>query len=190
MKLVWPLALLLLFLSVSCRPAAAPIAVGNKPVSINEVPLKDAQARPTKPIAEMSWTGFDGGIQKLKDHRGKAVILDFWATYCKPCIEEIPHLKALKAKYGEDLQLVGLHVGGEEDRPKVPEFVERLKIDYPLAYPEDALTAFVFGQDTAIPQTAIFDREGRLVKKITGFNEQIRTELDEAVEWAVKGSGL
>ena len=115
------------------------------------------------------------------------MILDFWATYCPPCIEEIPHLRALKAQYGDDLEVVGLHVGGEEDRPKVPEFVERLSIDYPLAVPEDALTAFVFGQDSAIPQTAIFDREGRLVKKITGFNDEIRVQLDEAVEQAVNG---
>ncbi len=173
------------FFLAGCRPAAAPVTVGNKPISINDVPLKDAQARPLKPILEMSWTGFDGSIQKLKDLRGKVVILDFWATYCPPCIEEIPHLKALKEKYGDELYLVGLHVGGEEDKPKVPEFVEKLKINYPLAYPEDALTSFVFGADSAIPQTAIFDREGRLVKKITGFNDQIKEELDRAVEQTV-----
>lgn len=172
---------------VACRPAAAPVAVGTRPVSVNDVPLKDAQARPLKPIHEMSWTGFDGSIQKLKDLNGKAVVLDFWATYCPPCIEEIPHLKDLKQKYGDDLVVIGLHVGGEEDRPKVPAFVDKLKIDYPLAYPEDALTSFVFGSDSAIPQTAIFDREGRMVKKITGFSEQIKAELDRAVETAVKG---
>lgn len=172
-------------LSVGCRPAAAPVAVGNKPVSINDVPLKDAQARPLKPIPEMGWTGFDGSVQKLKDLRGKAVILDFWATYCPPCIEEIPHLKELKKKHGDELVIIGLHVGGEEDKAKVPEFVEKLKIDYPLAYPEDELTSFVFGADSAIPQTAIFDREGKMVRKITGFNEQIKAELDQAVETAV-----
>lgn len=176
---------LAVIISAGCRPAAAPVAVGNKPISINDVPSRDSQQRPTKPLPEMSWTGFEGNIQKLKDHRGKVVILDFWATYCPPCIEEIPHLRALKAKYGAELEVIGLHVGGEEDRPKVPEFVERLSIDYPLAIPEDALTSFVFGQDTAIPQTAIFDRDGRLVKKITGFNDQIRAELDEAVERTV-----
>ena len=187
MKFACPALLILILISVSCRPAAAPVAVGNKPVSVNDVPLKDAQARPTKPIHEMSWTGFDGSIQKLKDHRGKAVILDFWATYCKPCIEMIPHLKSLQARYGSDLVVVGLHVGGEEDRPKISEFVDRLKIDYMLAYPEEALTAFVFGQDTAIPQTAVFDREGRMVRKLTGFSEEIRVQVDEAVEKAVNG---
>ena len=171
--------------AVSCRPAAAPVSVGNKPVSVNGVPAPDAQSQPLKPVTEMSWTGFQGNVQKLKDLEGKVVVLDFWATYCKPCIEEIPHLMQLQAKYGEDLRVIGLHVGGDEDRPKVPEFVERLKITYPLGYPEDALTAYIFGQQTAIPQTAVFDRSGKLVKKITGFDQRIKLELDEAVAAAV-----
>ena len=174
-----------LFLA-GCRPAAAPVSVGNKPISVNGVRAKDAQAQPLKPVGEMSWTGFEGNVQKVKDLKGKVVILDFWATYCPPCIEEIPHLMELQAKYGADnLQVIGLHVGDEEDRPKVPEFVERLKITYPLAYPEDALTAYIFGQQTAIPQTAIFDRSGKMVKKIAGFDAAIKDELDAAVAAAI-----
>ncbi len=170
----------------ACRPAAAPVSVGNKPVSVNGVPAKDSQSQPLKPLGEMSWTGFEGNVQKLKDLKGKVVILDFWATYCPPCIEEIPHLMELEAKYGsENLQIIGLHVGGDEDRPKVPEFVERLKITYPLAYPEDALSSYIFGQQTAIPQTAVFDRSGRLVTKIAGFDARIKTELDSAVAAAI-----
>ena len=165
--------------------AAPPVTVGNKPISINDQPLKDAPSSRLKPVSEMNWTTFDGKVQKLKDFPGKVVILDFWATYCPPCIEEIPHLKELKSRYGDDLTLIGLHVGGEEDRPKVPDFVERLKIDYPLATPEDALTSFIFGQESAIPQTAIFDRNVKLVKKIVGFNAEIKKELDMAVEQTI-----
>jgi thiol-disulfide isomerase/thioredoxin len=170
-----------------CRPSAPPVSVGNKPISINDVPMDGAQSRPMKPVPEMSWTDrLDGNVQKLKDLQGKVVILDFWATYCPPCIEEIPHLMELKTRYGDDLEVIGLHVGGEEDEPKVPEFVERLKITYPLAYPEEALTAYVFNRETAIPQTAVFDRSGRMVKRIAGFNEAIKTELDQAVAEAIE----
>ncbi len=168
-------------ITVSGCGAAAPVSVGNQPVSINDRPLRDAPTRPLKPVGEMNWTTFEGPVQKLKDFQGKVVILDFWATYCPPCIEEIPHLMELKETYGDELVLIGLHVGGEEDRPKVQEFVDRLNINYPLATPEDALTQYIFGQESAIPQTAIFDRSGKLVKKIVGFNLEIKVQLDEAV---------
>lgn len=175
-------ALVALIAFSGCRPAAAPVAVGEKPISINDVPLKDAPRQPLKPIAEMNWTTFDGNVQKMKDYQGKVVLLDFWATYCPPCIEEIPHLLELQAAHPNDLQIIGLHVGGPEDRPKVPEFVERLKMTYPLATPEDELSRFVFGDDTAIPQTAIFDRNGKFVKKIVGFSPAIKKELDTAIQ--------
>jgi thiol-disulfide isomerase/thioredoxin len=169
-----------------CRPAAAPVVVSNRPVSINNVPQTNVPMPPSKPLGEMTWTGFDGKDQKLKDLQGKVVILDFWATYCPPCIEEIPHLNALLAKYGKDnIEIIGMHVGGEEDRPKVPAFVERLKISYPLASPEDELTRFIFAERDDIPQTAVFDRRGIMVKKIVGFNGEIQNELDSTVESAI-----
>lgn len=179
-------------LATACRPAAAPVAISNKPVSVNDVPVTNQPLPPTKPVEEMTWANFDGktnldgNVQKLKDFQGKVVILDFWATYCPPCIEEIPHLKELQKKYGkENLEVVGLHVGGEEDRPKVPAFVEKLKIDYTLATPENELTRFIFGNTDNIPQTAVFDRNGKLVKKIIGFDAEIKRELDSTIEKTV-----
>lgn len=181
-----------LLLSSACRPAAAPVTIGNKPVSINDVPTTNQPLPPTKPVGEMNWTYFDpktseiGNVQKLKDLQGKVVILDFWATYCPPCIEEIPHLNQLQAKYGkENLQIIGLHVGGAEDFPKVPAFAEKLKIDYPLATPESELQRLIFATRDDIPQTAIFDRNGNLVKKIIGFNDEIKKDLDETIEQTV-----
>lgn len=189
MKFVFFLLFAFYFLlTLGCRSAATPVSIGNKPVSINDIPSKEAPGRPLKPIGEMSWTSFAGNVSKIKDFQGKVIILDFWATYCPPCIEEIPHLLELQAKYGGDLQVIGLHVGGEDDRPKVPEFVENLKITYPLAYPEDLLTSYVFGQESAIPQTAIFDKNGQMIKKIVGFNPAIKKDLDETVDKAIRGN--
>ncbi len=179
-------------LGMACRPAAKPVAVGNKPVSINDQPTTNQpQLPPIKPIEEMTWTKFDGKTgaigaeQAMKSLKGKVVILDFWATYCKPCIEMIPHLKKLREKYPDSLEVVGLHVGGGDDFPNVPAFVERLKIDYPLGTPESELSRFVFGDKTDIPQTAIFDRQGKLVVKMIGFDSTIEKEIDAAVEKAV-----
>jgi len=179
-------------LTSACRPAAAPVAIGNKPVSVNDVPMTSQPIAPTKPVEEMTWavmdmnTTLEGSVYTLRNYEGKAVIMDFWATYCKPCLEAIPHLKQLQAKHGkENLEIVGLHVGGEEDRPQVPLFADRLKIDYTLAIPEEELTRFIFAGTTNIPQTAVFDRKGRLVKKLIGFDAEIKKELDAAVERAI-----
>lgn len=170
--------------SVACDLAPPPKTVGggspNQPMP------------PSKSVEEMTWTIFnpqtnvDEGKNKLKDLQGKAVILDFWATYCPPCLEEIPHLRQLQEKYGKDnLVVIGLHVGGDEDRVSVPAFAQRLQIDYTLATPEDELTTFIFGNRSDIPQTAVFDRQGKLVEKFIGFGEPIKKNLDAAVEKAV-----
>ncbi len=174
-------------LSTACRPSAAPVSVGSKPISINDRPTTNLPMPPSKPVTQMSWTNADDRVEKLSDLNGKAVILDFWATYCEPCKREIPHLNSLIAKYGaENLHIVGLNVGGEEDRPKIPAFVASTKIDYAIAFPEDELTQFIFAERSDIPQTVIFDRNGRMVKKIVGFSPQIQKELDAAVEIAIK----
>ena len=164
--------------SVGCRPAAAPVAVSNRPESVNDV-------RVPRPISELSWTKEDGTDESLKDLSGKAVILDFWATYCAPCRDEIPHLNQLQAKYSGRLEVIGMHSGGDEDRPKIPTFRKDIQIDYKLGFPNDDMLDSVFANDTRIPQTMVFDRQGRLVKKIVGFDDSIRKELDAAVETAV-----
>ena len=172
--------------TIACRPAAAPVSVSNKPVSVNGVPRTNLPM-PIKNVETLGWDTFDGKTEKLGEFKGKVVVLDFWATYCPPCLEEIPHLVELQ-KNNSDLQVIGLHVGGEEDRPKVPAFVEKLKINYTLAYPEDTLSAALMGNESAIPQTFVFDREGNLVKKIVGFNNLIKIELDEAIQEALNKS--
>ncbi len=177
---------LVVVLSISCRPAAAPVAVGNKPISINDRPTTNLPMAPTKPLMEMSWTDSNDRVQKISDMKGKAVILDFWATYCGPCRDAIPHLNSLAAKYGNDLLIVGLNVGGEEDRIKIPQFLTTTKIDYPIAFPEDALSNFIFAERSEIPQTAIFNKKGEMIEKIIGFNADIQKQLDVAVEKAVR----
>ncbi len=166
-------------LALACSPAA-PVSVSQKPVSINNIPQTNAPLPPSKPIEEMYWAKFDGQTEKLKDLQGKVVVMDFWATYCKPCLEAIPHFVELQKRHA-DLQVIGLHVGGEEDRPKAPMFAEKLKINYTLATPEDALIGFIFAGETAIPQTAIFDKKGNLLKKFTGFDANIKAEIDKTI---------
>lgn len=138
-------------------------------------------------LTESGWTMLDGRRANLADYRGQVVVLDFYATYCPPCREEIPHLNALQRRYGtEGVQVIGLNVGGEEDRPKVPKFVQELGISYPLGNPDAALVESFFATNTAIPQTYVFDRRGRLVRRFIGYDSTMPAELETAIQTAVK----
>jgi thiol-disulfide isomerase/thioredoxin len=175
-----------LFVS-ACRPSAAPVSVSNRPVSVNGVPQTNLPMPLPKNVDSLGWQTFDDRQIKLGEMKGKVTVLDFWATYCKPCLEEIPHLVSLQEKYkAQNFEVVGLHVGGDDDRPKVPEFVEKLKMNYTLAYPEDDLTNALFGGNSAIPQTFVFGRDGKLIKKIVGFDGERKAALDEAIEEAIR----
>ena len=170
----------------ACQRAAAPVSISNKPVSINDIPT-NVPMPPTKNVENMGWTKADGAYETLGAMKGKVIVLDFWATYCPPCLEEIPHLVELQNKHGAaGLQVIGLHTGGVEDRPKVPAFVEKFKMNYVLAYPEDALADTLLQNDDRIPQTFVFDRTGKLVKGFVGFDANIKADLDKAIQDALK----
>jgi thiol-disulfide isomerase/thioredoxin len=171
-------------LALACRPAAAPVSVSDKPISINNIPQTNLPLPPIRNIENLGWTLFDGQAQKFGEYKGKVVVLDFWATYCKPCLEEIPHLVELQNKYA-DLKVIGLHVGGEEDVPKVPAFVEKLKINYVLAYPEDELNSILLGNNSAIPQTFVFDRNGKLIERFVGYDLKVKADLEKAITQAL-----
>jgi len=164
---------------MACTPAAAPVSISEKPISINGIKQPGV---PPKPIPDMMWTGMDGSRQRIADHRDKVLILDFWATYCGPCRDEIPHLNSLQAKFGDRLQVVGLNVGGDDDKPKIPAFANELKVSYPIAFPEEALMSYISADDTRIPQTAVFDKRGNLVVKVIGFDDSVKNQIDRAVE--------
>jgi thiol-disulfide isomerase/thioredoxin len=133
-----------------------------------------------------AWTQADGRRVRLEDLRGQVVVLDFWATYCPPCREEIPHLVRLQKQYGpKGFKVIGLNVGGEEDRPKIPEFVKLYGIQYQLADPDGETVRLFLAQDDSIPQTFVLDRRGRLVRHFVGYDPEVASELEASIEQAL-----
>jgi thiol-disulfide isomerase/thioredoxin len=133
-----------------------------------------------------AWTQPDGRRVRLEDLRGQVVVLDFWATYCPPCREEIPHLVRLQKQYGpKGFKVIGLNVGGEEDRPKIPDFVKLYSIQYQLADPDEETVRLFLAQDDSIPQTFVLDRRGRLVRHFVGYDSAVASQLEAAVNQAL-----
>jgi cytochrome c biogenesis protein CcmG/thiol:disulfide interchange protein DsbE len=109
-----------------------------------------------------------GKMVSNREFAGKVVILDFWATWCPPCREEIPHFVQLQSKYREQgLVIVGLSLdaGGAKD---VAPFAEEHNVNYPMLIGNDE-TAKAFGGVNSIPTTFVLDRQGKIVKRFVGF---------------------
>jgi thiol-disulfide isomerase/thioredoxin len=136
---------------------------------------------------EMGWVLGDGTRSKIADYNGKVLVLDFYATWCEPCRDSIPKLIALQKTLGPSgLQIVGLNVGGPDDRVLVNDFARELGITYPLGFPDKAITdAFLPGDDYVIPQTLVFGRDGKLVKTFEGYDKSVGRDLEKAINDAL-----
>jgi thiol-disulfide isomerase/thioredoxin len=135
----------------------------------------------------MGWESADGKRSIFSEYKGKVLILDFYATWCVPCRDSVPHLIGLQKKYEDQgLVVVGLNVGGPGDEEKVPDFAKEFGIQYALARPDDDLVTFLLSDNDDIPQTFIFDRQGQLVERFLGFGPDTGPRLDAAVESGLK----
>ena len=118
----------------------------------------------------LGWTDDSGKRSVFSEFRGKVLVLDFYATWCVPCRDSIPHLVGLQKNFAaQGLQVIGLNVGGPDDPAEVPAFAKEFGIQYPLAIPDDDLVMFLMGDNNGIPQTFVFDRQGQLVERLIGF---------------------
>lgn len=123
---------------------------------------------------------------KLSDYPGQVVVLNFYATWCPPCREETPHLVALQKRFGpQGLHIVGLNVGGPDDRDEVPGFAREFGIPYPLGFPDAEFTETYLSDNDSIPQAFVFDRRGHLAKRFIGYDETIPAELERVIQSAL-----
>lgn len=141
----------------------------------------------TTSLANMGWQKSDGKRSVFSEYKGKVLILDFYATWCVPCRDSVPHLIGLQKKFEDQgLAVVGLNVGGPGDEQEVPAFAKEFGIQYTLAKPDEDLVSFLLSDSDAIPQTFVFDRQGQLVQRFVGFGSDTGTYLDGAVDTALK----
>ena len=99
-----------------------------------------------------------GGELKLSDLKGRVILLNFWATWCGPCVGEMPAFPKLVEKYGDDLALVTVNVG--EDAETIQEFLDTNSYsDLTVFLDEDYVISDLYPSD-GIPYTIIIDREG------------------------------
>jgi thiol-disulfide isomerase/thioredoxin len=165
--------------TAACDSAAPPRTVGDPansasaPRAQKPVPARDQKA--IESASNVQITKLDGGAFKLSDYRGKVLVVDFWATYCPPCVRQVPQLAELSKKYRDKgLEVIGLTADDRADQEQVVEFLKKAGADYIVGYDNQWLSsAFLKGTEDEtgqhpIPQLFVISREGRVVEHIIG----------------------
>lgn len=123
--------------------------------------------------AELALPDLSGAQQRLEQYRGQVVVLNFWATWCVPCREEMPLLVDIQNRYtSRDVVVVGASADDESTRMRIRPFVEELRITFPIWTGATSADMDRLGLGTALPATAIIDRDGRIAFRIIGVLER------------------
>lgn len=136
-----------------------------------------AQPDASSTLFNASFDDLNGKKQPLSQWRGKVLVVNFWATWCPPCIKEIPVFIELQKAYGDqDFQIIGIAVDNKE---AVSEFAEQMGINYPSLLAEVDGIGLVkrFGNGIgALPYTVIINREGEISDTIRGELSKLEVE--------------
>lgn len=124
----------------------------------------------------------DGKSMRLSDLRGKAVLLNFWATWCGPCKIETPWLVELQNQYGHDgLQIVGVEMG-DDSKDEITKFTKDMAVNYPILIGKEAV-GDAYGGVPALPETFFIGRDGKIVDKIIGLKG--KGEIEDSIKKAL-----
>lgn len=179
-----------------CYPArrlnvAVPLTLSGEKPAIAKTPATQTKAEETKPaqaaVVDFAFTDFDGKARRLAEFRGKVVLLDFWATWCKPCLADFPHLKELRDKHqAEGFEIIGMDCETLGDDAADAEAIKtgtaqarsvvaRFGATWAMAETHSAVAVAqgIFKVES-LPTKILIDRQGRLVKAVKS-----RAELEE-----------
>jgi peroxiredoxin len=128
------------------------------------------------PAPDFTFPGLDGKMVRLSDFRGKVVLVNIWATWCRYCVDEMPSMEKLYQKLiGEDFEILAVSIDSSGERV-VASFMKKYKLTFPALI--DSAGAIRMGyRTTGVPESFIIDKDGILVKKIIGSLDWTKPEI-------------
>lgn len=139
--------------------------------TVSTLTSRTSMARP-----DFAMKDLDGKLRDIKEWDGKIIILNFWATWCPPCLKEIPDLIKLQNLYGQQgLQIIGIAIDNDDD---VRAFIKKTGINYPVMASQQAgeLAGLYGNKIGGLPYTAIINRDGEITETIIGVLHMQRAE--------------
>lgn len=139
-----------------------------------------------KRAPDPTFKALDGQSQKLSWMRGQIVVVNFWATWCGPCQEELPRLSRIAASYsGKPVTFIFISIDAPKDRAKIPATFAKLHVDFASWVGADTDTLDSFGLGNIVPGTIILDETGQPVARIMG--EAREDDVRKPVDWLLDG---
>src|SRR5437868_4183173 len=135
-----------------------------------------------KPAPAFELTALDGSIVRLADYRGKAVMLDFWATWCGPCRIEMPWFPEIQKKYGPQGFTILAVAMDDSGLDAIKRFAREFGANYPILLGKDAI-ADAYGVNQGFPTNVFIDRDGKVIQGVVGLTGQ--RELEENIKRAL-----
>jgi len=133
--------------------------------------------RPAEPSEAPDFTlsGLEGRPAQLREFRGKLVLLNFWATWCAPCLHEMPSMERLYQTFKQtDFALLAVSMDRQGEEMARP-FVDRLKLTFPVLLDRTSEVGNRYGV-RGLPTTYLIDSDGRIIGAVIGAREWYRTE--------------
>lgn len=137
--------------------------------------LRIYDVRPGNRAPEFELVDDQGIGVSLEDYQGKIVLLNFWATWCAPCVQEIPSLNQLYVRF-EDKGFIVLAVSVDEDQDQYREFLADAGVAFPTVRDPERSVSSRYGT-AKYPESYLIDREGRVLRKYVGAEEWLRPEI-------------
>lgn len=179
-RIFWGLALAMSLTSILL--VTGPVAAQGSKLKVMPAP---GPQRGTVP-PDFVWTSVDGEILSRDGLVGKVVLLDFWASWCAPCLQAVPHLKQLDAKHSDDVfRLIGINVDNEE--AKLRSWVAEQGLTWPQVWDRGHEVIRTF-QVNNFPTYILLDHQGRVSYSTTGFSATTSRLLDYHVGLAVQAA--
>ncbi len=135
---------------------------------------------------ELSFKDKEGKVLPLSALKGKVVFINFWATWCPPCIHELPSIDQLRQSLKDHKDIVFLMVDVDGDMEKSSAFMAENKYDLPLYIAAGDIPAEFLGQ--SIPTTVIMDKAGKIVERLEGSRDYGTPEIKKALQDIASGS--
>ncbi len=192
MKFLLPLMMFSIMLSFGCGNSAATNTVENKQVTANTatVAKKDSTALEAMPSALMQaqLKTIDGKTFKLEDYKGKVLLVNLWATWCLPCIKEMPEIQKLSDEMKDNFQAVSITNFDEENSESaVKKFLSDNKFTYQQGIAEESVMNSLVKQAKieAIPVNFVLTKDGKIFKILVGGKkyEEFKATINEALSY-------